>query len=80
MEIMKVKVTKTVTVLVSPTANVHYEEGWSGTAPHDHIAKIVAAGCGEEVAEESSGAHSEPAAATSQAEGGTASVADILKS
>lgn len=46
---MKVKVTKTITVRANEVATVHYEEGFEGTAPSDHIERIVAAGCGERI-------------------------------
>lgn len=46
---MKVRITKTVTVQATDTGTVHYEAGWEGTAPSDHIERIVAAGCGERV-------------------------------
>jgi hypothetical protein len=46
---MRVKVTKTITVFATATGNVHYEAGWEGTAPKDHVERIVAAGAGQQV-------------------------------
>jgi hypothetical protein len=43
---MKVEVTSTVTIAATATANVHYEAGFKGTAPRDHITRIEAAGAG----------------------------------
>lgn len=47
----KIKVTKAVTIRANDegTATVHYDEGFEGTIPNDHIERIVAAGAGERV-------------------------------
>lgn len=45
----KVRVTTTITVRAGETSTVHYEAGFEGTAPSDHIARIVAAGAGEAI-------------------------------
>ena len=43
----KVLVTRTVSVMPNDTSTVTYPEGFKGTAPSDHIDRIVAAGAGE---------------------------------
>lgn len=45
----KVSVTKTITVRPTETSSVQYEAGFEGTAPTDHIERIVAAGAGERI-------------------------------
>jgi hypothetical protein len=44
---MKVKVTRSIVIKPNQTSSVYYLRGWQGTAPREHIEKIVAAGAGE---------------------------------
>jgi hypothetical protein len=48
----KVRVTEAVTIPISDTATVHYHKGFEGTALHDHVEMIVAAGKGERIEEQ----------------------------
>lgn len=46
-----VSVTRAITIQASPVASVHYETGFEGLAPEEHVRLIVQAGAGERLSE-----------------------------